>query len=65
MALVTTDRNSAESILEDINHLEGMREKAEHLQEFDWATGDHLLQEINDWIEELQEKSDALVGKTS
>ena len=49
-------RNSKKQIKADIEHLQSMRENAQKLHDkgYDIATTEYLLQQIDDWIEELQ-----------
>ena len=51
------NRNSKTSIKQDVNHLQAMRENAQklHDKQYDTATTEYLLQQIDDWIKELQD----------
>lgn len=50
------NRNAQEQIKLDIEHLNSMKTKAKKLHDkgYDVATTEYLMQEINDWIDELQ-----------
>ena len=50
-----TDRNSEESVNQDLEFLESMKANAQKLHDaqYDTTTTDYLLQQITDWIDEL------------